>query len=367
MVIDSLMTVVAVPPPFNPIAFMAKWAWFVVTLFLKLCFTTALYATLAEMNRRIALFRQGKRPVAKALLLIPVVIVFCTGILLILNLWRIVFSDMTINLRAFNVRAVDLFFAVFRLAFLLASLAIGAALGWIIGRNVRVGKDRFGGVVYSNRGRYLGFWLTAFGICGFFRLMPWGFVTYWTVWVLLLAAAVVTATHWTLYGRIRAAGAAGAPGLPPGKPIEIEIPLDEAAALSALAALSLPAQEKAIAKKLAEEDFARMAHPGLHEAARNLLSSPQAKSEALGGLKKRGLAALDGRGWRLDGAATRWYAIGHLDLAAALTERQAGISRTRILHLAGPTQVIIEPGPLTLSVQEVPEVAGGVPSDLLVE
>jgi hypothetical protein len=366
MAVESLMTV-AVAPPFNPIAFMAKWVWFFFTLFLKLCFTTALYATLAEMNRRIALFRQGKRPVAKALLLIPVVIVFCTGILLILNLWRIVFSDMNINLRTFNVRAIDLFFAVFRLAFLLAALAIGAALGWIIGRNVRVGKDRFGGVVYSNRGRYLAFWLTAFGICGFFRLMPWGFVTYWTVWLLLLAAAVVTAAHWTLYGRIRAAGASRAPGLPPGKAIDIELPLAEAAVLSSLAALPPPASEQAIGKNLTDGDFARMAHPGLHEATRNLLSSPQAISEALGGLKKKGLAALDGRGWRLDGPAMRLNAIHHLDLAAALTERQAGGARTRILHLAGPTQVLFELGPSTLSIHEVPEAAAAARTDLLIE
>ena len=274
MAAESILTVMVVPP-FNPIAFLTKWSWFFFTLFLKLCFTTALYATLAEMNRRIALFRQGKRPVAKALLLIPVVIVFCTGILLVLNLWRIVFSDMAINPLAFNVRAADLFFAFFRLAFLLAALAIGAALGWIIGRNIHVGKDRFGGIVYRNRGRYLGFWLFAFGICGFFRLMPWGFVTYWTVWLLLLAAAIVTAAHWTLYGRVRAAGGWSAPGLPPGDPIAMELSLDEAAVLAGLAATPSPASEQAVANKLLEEDFARMAHPGLNDAARNLLSFPK--------------------------------------------------------------------------------------------
>jgi hypothetical protein len=231
----------------------------VVMLFIKLCYSTALYGTLAEINRRILVFRQGKRPVLRAILLLPTVVLFVTTILFALSFFRIIFGAQKITDLKGLLNAADIIFLFLRVGFLLAGVVLGAVLGVMLGRNIPVGRDRFGGLLYRNKGWYLGFWLFTFTLCGFFRLMPWGFVTYWTIWFLVLAACIVTAAHWTLYGALRAVAATEPPGLPPGEPVDLTLAPGEAVALSALLRARGPMPFGALGQSLSDPDTAWLA------------------------------------------------------------------------------------------------------------
>ncbi len=275
------------------LSFILGGALFLVVLFLKLCYSTALYSTLAEINRRIVVFRQCRRPVLRAILLLPAVVFFCSAVLFILCAPLVLIGGSPLALNTLvNVR--ELAFAFLRVGFILAAVVLGAALGIIVGRNVSMGRDRFGGVLYTNKGRYLAFWLFTFTLCGFFRLMPWGFITYWTIWLLVLAACLVTAAHWSLYGACRSMLAAPAPGLPPGELVDLSLKPREAVVLSALLRAPGPLPFDALGRSLSDPDAAWLAHP-VWTAEWGLLRQ---KEEAL----KDALEALAYEGPRREGA-----------------------------------------------------------------
>ncbi len=79
------------------VSFLTTSVGFVIVLFFKLCYSTALFATLAEITRRIEVFRRSRRPDARALLLLPVVVLFCSAILFALNLWSLFGSGFSLN------------------------------------------------------------------------------------------------------------------------------------------------------------------------------------------------------------------------------------------------------------------------------
>jgi hypothetical protein len=336
------------------VAFVSKSAMFLVVLFLKLCYSTALYATLAEVNRRITVFRQGRRPVMRALLLLPTVVLFCSAVLFALNFFRVVFGGVgAANLKAlFN--PADFIFVFLRVGFILAAVVLGGALGIMTGRAVPVGRDRFGGLLYRNRGRYLGFWLFTFTLCGFFRILPWGFVTYWTIWLLVLAACLVTAAHWTLYGACRSLVAAPGAGLPPGDPLTLSLGAPEAVVLSALLQNRGPLSQQGLARALAQPDPSCLAHPAWTEACEILQNEPTACAQALQKIETLGLATQSARGWSPAGAALRLRSMGFSEETASLTVKREGNARTVILQRQGATALLIEPGPLTLSLRELP-------------
>ncbi len=342
------------------LSFFTTGAFFLITLFLKLCYSTALYATLAEISRRIALFRQTRRPALRALLLLPAVVVFCTAILFALNLWRVVFGSLDLKgfTQAFN--PMDIIWVFLRGGFFLGAVALGAVLGLMVANHVTLGRDRFGGVLYKNRGRYLAFWFAAFSVCGLFRLLPWGFVTYWTVWVVVLAACLVTAAHWSIYGKVRSVAAATAPGLPAGGEIAFTLAAREAVALSALLRGRAPRDAEALARSLADPDPSWLAHPAWTAELRVLVQDPSALGAALEGLSVKGLAAKNGKGWSPAGPAARLRLMGFAETAAGLTVRKAGAARTVVLHLQGPSALLLEPGPATLGVREFPRGADAV-------
>jgi hypothetical protein len=335
------------------LAFMGKAVAFVVVLFLKLCYSTALFATLAEVNRRINLFRQSRRPAQRTLLLLAAVVVFCSGVLFLLSFFRVVFGGAGFSLKNI-VQPMEIVWVFLRVGFLMVAMAAGAAAGVMVGRKVALGRDRFGGILTQNRGRYLGFWLFAFTLCGLFRILPWGFATYWSIWLLVLAACLVAAVHWTLYGACRAALAAESPGLPPGEALNWTLEPPEALALSALVRAPGPLTPESLARFLGADDPSWMAHPEWAAQVHALRGEPASCAAALDGLQQRGLAAKSREGWILAGGARRLAAMGFVQEAAGLTVRRGGLARTVILQRNGPTALLVEPGPETLSIRELP-------------
>ncbi len=344
--------------------FVYKAVVWVVMLFVKLCYSTALYATLAEINRRIAVFRQGKRPVLRAVLLLPTVVLFVTTILFALSFFRVIFGAQKITDLRGLLNAADIIFLFLRVGFLFAGVVLGAVLGVMVGRNIPVGRDRFGGLIYRNKGRYLGFWLFAFTLCGFFRLMPWGFVTYWTIWFLVLSACIVTAAHWTLYGALRAVAATGAPGLPPGEPVDLKLSPSEAVTLSALLRARGPMPFSALGQSLAEPDTSWLAHPVWTGEWDRMRQDEHALTGALDSLAAKGLAAKGPSGWAAAGAALRLRQLGFVQEAAGLTVREKGGARTVVLQRQGASALIVEPAPDALFLRELPQ--GADPADALV-
>jgi hypothetical protein len=336
------------------VAFVSKSAMFLVVLFLKLCYSTALYATLAEINRRITVFRQGRRPVLRALLLLPTVVLFCSAVLFALNFFRVIFGGVgATNFKAlFN--PADFIFVFLRVGFIFAAVALGCALGIMTGRAVPVGRDRFGGLLYRNRGRYLGFWLFTFTLCGFFRILPWGFATYWTIWLLVLAACLVTAAHWTLYGACRAVMASPSVGLPQGDPLSLSLGAPEAVALSALLRTHGPITTEGLSRWLAQPDPSCLAHPAWAEACEALRDEPAGRERALQNLESAGLAAHSPGGWSPAGPALRIRAMGFSENTASLTVKRGGRARTTVLQRQGATALLLDPGPSTLTLHELP-------------
>jgi hypothetical protein len=333
---------------------MAKvlsFAWlgivFLVLLFLKLCYSTALFSTLAEITRRIQLFRKLRRPAVRALLLLPAVILFCTAVLFALNLVRLFGGGFSLTPGFF-------IFLVLRIAFLLAALAVGLLLGLLVAGRIPMGRDRFGGVIYKNRGRYLAFWLGTFSLCGLFRLLPWGFVTYWTIWFLLVGASLALMVHWRLYGRYRSLRLHRSPGLPPGEPLDLSLSAREAVLLSALLRHKGPADAQALARALKSPDPVLLAHPGWAWELGALADEAGALEAGLEGLVLRHLATRTGGGYAPAGQAQRLASLGQADWAAGLTVHEGGAATTRVLHRAGPSSLILEIGPTTLGIREVP-------------
>ena len=154
-------------------------------------------------------------------------------------------------------------FLILRVAFLLAALAVGLLIGLLVAGRIPMGRDRFGGVIYRNRGRYLAFWLGTFSLCGLFRLLPWGFVTYWTIWFLLLGASLALTVHWRLYARYRALRLRPSPGLPPGEPLDLSLSAREAVLLSTLLRQKGPADARSLARSLTQPDPVLLAHPAV--------------------------------------------------------------------------------------------------------
>ena len=334
------------------LSFILGSALFLVLLFIKLCYSTALYSTLAEINRRITVFRQSRRPVLRAILLLPAVVFFCSAVLFILcaPLVLIGASPLSFN-TLMNVR--ELAFAFLRVGFILAAVVLGTALGIIVGRNVSMGRDRFGGVLYANRGRYLAFWLFTFTLCGFFRLMPWGFITYWTIWLLVLAACLVAAAHWTLYGACRSMLAAPAPGLPPGDPVNLSLKPREAVVLSALMRASGPLPFDALGRTFSDPDAAWLAHPMWTAEWGLLRQKEEALKDALETLASKGLVEKGPSGWAARGAALRLRHLGFIQASVGLTVRQGGAARTLVLHRQGPTALLLEPSPGAFTLREL--------------
>ena len=335
------------------VAFATKSVTFLVVLFLKLCYSTALFATLAEINRRITVFRQGRRPVLRALLLLPTVVLFCSAVLFALNFFRVVFGGVTgANLKTL-LNPADFIFVFLRVGFLLAAVVLGGVLGIMVGRAVPVGRDRFGGLLYRNRGRYLGFWLFACTLCGFFRILPWGFATYWTIWLLCLAACIVTAAHWTLYGTCRAVLALPGAGLPPGEALNLSLSAVDAVVLSALLKARGPLAPEALVRALGQPDPSWLAHPAWAGALQGLSEDSETRAAALQHLASLGLIAQSAAGWRLSGPSARLAGMAFSEETASLTVKREGMSRTVILQRQGATALLVEPGPQTLTVREL--------------
>jgi hypothetical protein len=341
-------------PAMTAIRWMIGGAVFLVLLFLKLCFTTALYATLAEIHRRIQMFKGNRRPPIRALLLLPVVILFVTLVLFVLCLPGFFQLDLNLgNLARMNVNPMAFVWMGLRFGFLLAAIGLGALLGFMLGRGATLGKDRFGGILVNMKGGHLTFWTGCFAVAGFFRLMPWGFVTYWTVWAMVLSACLVAALHYALYGRTRAAYAGRSPGLPPGDPIDLELDAPQAAVLSALIKAPGPATEASLGASLKTPDVSLLAHPVWTGAALNLARDPAGMARVLGDLQSLGLAQKGPKGWSASGAAARLRALGFCDRASSVSVRTAGGAVTRVLLWAGPSKMMLEPGPGTLSIREM--------------
>ena len=353
----------SVPLPVPPaLAKLLSFAWlgivFLVLLFLKLCYSTALFSTLAEITRRIQLFRTLRRPAVRALLLLPAVILFCTAVLFSLNLVRLFGGGFSLTPGFF-------LFLVLRISFLLAALVIGVLLGVLIAGRIPMGKDRFGGVLYKNRGRYLAFWLGTFSLCGLFRLLPWGFVTYWTIWFLLVGASLALTVHWRLYARYRGLRLSRSPGLPLGEPLDLTLSAREAIVLSALLREKGPADARAVARSLQKPDPVLLAHPGWAWEIQAIAEDPSALESELESLVLRRLASRMGRGYAPAGPALRLGSAGQADWAAGLTLREGGASSTRILHRVGPSSLLLDLGPTTLGVREL--VPGQDPVSALIE
>lgn len=347
------------------LSFAIKSVTFLVVLFLKLCYSTALFATLAEINRRITVFRQVRRPVLRAILLLPTVVLFCSAVLFALNFFRVVFGGVTgANLKTL-LNPADFIFVFLRSGFLIAAVVLGGALGIMVGRAVPVGRDRFGGLLYRNRGRYLGFWLFAFTLCGFFRILPWGFATYWTIWLLLLAACIVTAAHWTLYGACRAVLAMPGAGLPPGEALNLSLSPADAVVLSALLKARGPLVPEALGRALARPDPAWLAHPAWAEALKDLSEDSGIRAASLQRLASLGLIAKSAEGWRPAGAAARLSAMAFSEETASLTVKHTGTAKTLILQRQGATALLVEPRPQALLLRELP--AGADPVSALME
>jgi hypothetical protein len=333
--------------------FLLRVILFVVGIFLKLCYSTALFATLAEINRRITLFRQSRRPAQRTLLLLAAVVVFCSGVLFFLSFFRVVFGGVGFSLKNI-VQPMEILWVFLRVGFLLVAMAAGGAVGIMAGRGVALGRDRFGGILTQNRGRYLGFWLFAFTLCGLFRILPWGFATYWAIWLLVLAACMVAAAHWTLYGACRAALAAKVTGLTPGEALDLSLEAPQALALSVLVRATGPLSPESLGRFLGAQDPAWMAHPAWAAQTQALRADSASCAAALEGLRERGLAAQTRDGWILSGGARRLAAMGFVEEAAGLTVRRGGRARTVVLQRRGPTALLVEPGPETLSIRELP-------------
>lgn len=347
------------------VAFATKSVTFVVVLFLKLCYSTALFATLAEINRRITVFRQGRRPMLRAILLLPTVVLFCSAVLFALNFFRVVFGGVTgANLKNL-LNPADLIFVVLRVGFLLAAVVLGGVLGIMVGRAIPVGRDRFGGLLYRNRGRYLGFWLFAFTLCGFFRILPWGFATYWTIWLLLLAACIVTAAHWTLYGACRAVLAMPGAGLEPGEALNLSLDATDAVVFSALLRARGPLTPEGLGHALSRPDPSWLAHPAWAGAHKILGEAPETRAASLQHLATLGLIAKSAAGWHVSGSAVRLSGMAFSEETVSLTVRREGTARTMVLQRQGASAILFEPGPQTLTLRELP--AGSDPSAALLE
>ncbi len=323
---------------------------FIVTLFLKLCFSTALYATLAEIQRRIQVFRQQTRVTIRAVLLLPTVLLFCSAVLLLLWTWGILSAGLAIaDLKSLGAIA----WAVVRVVFLGLCIVAGGLLGWMTGQKAPMGKDRFGGILMHGRRRYLGFWVGAFAVCGFFRLMPWGFITYWTVCALAASAAVVCGAHWMIYTRFRSLVAKAAPGLPPGERLDLKLTAEEAVILSAVVRSASPLAPEGIAAALGHPDPAWLAHPAWFAAVARLAADPTALTQALTALQQQGLIAGAPYGWAVAGKAARLQALRCADTVGAVTIKANGRAVTRVLQWCGPSTMLVEPGPETLRIREL--------------
>ncbi|MEW6757619.1 MAG: hypothetical protein AB1347_05305 [Acidobacteriota bacterium] len=348
----------------NPIAkgigLIVSGVVFILALFLKLCFTTALYATLAEIQRRVQVYKANRRPPVRAILLIPVVILFVSAVLFLISVPRFIFGTMNLQaLRGLQINPMTVVWIGLRFGFLLAALVLGLVLGLMIGRGFPVLKDRFGGVLVASKGAHLTFWTAAFALAGFFRLMPWGIVTYWTVWLLVLAACLVMGAHYSLYGSYREAYARTSAGLGSGDPIRLDLDAGEAVVLSAILGSRGALTEQALAHSLRAPDASLLAHPAWAERAHALASDPAALGAVLSSLATRGLAGKSAQGWGPAGASLRLRSAGFCDRAAALTVKGPSGSRTRVVQWLGPSRLLLEPGPLTLTLREL------VPGDSL--
>lgn len=352
-------------PALKAFSFLVGAGFFLVVLFLKLCYTTALFATLSEIHRRIQVFRQNRRPDPRALLLLPVVVVFVSLVLLLLSAPRLLFGATSFKaLASFRINPMDVVWMGLRGGFLLAAPLLGIVLGLLMGRNVPVSREPFGGVVLKGRWRALGFWTGAFAVAGFFRLMPWGFVTYWTVWTMVLAAAMVLGILYTLYGRTRAALRVPSPG--PGPAFDgLTLGAAEAAVLAVLCGSGSPLGTKEIAAALKAPPPPVALHPGWAERAFALRGDGQALGTVLAALAEKGLAAKTPQGWKPAGGAEALAAARWADRTAALTVKEAGRAKTAVVHFLGASAVVVEPGPLTLEIRRVPE--GRTPASALVE
>ena len=379
-------------------SFLATSIWFLLALLVKLCYSTALFATVAEVHRRVQVFRQNGRPTLRAIVLLPVVILFCSLVLFALWVWPLLTTQVSWT----RPTLASLAWMVFRLAFLGAAVVLGAAIGIVVGRNIPMGRDRFGGVVVRNRGRYLVVWAGAFSVCGVFRLMPWGFVTYWVVWMLVLSACLVAGTHFVLHSRFRALRACSSPGLPPGGRLDLSLDAEEAVALSALvratqlpaalsgsgvpnsasAGASLPrpssagstvvdsdlvdpnlvgprrtADAETVAGVLVAGDVAWSSHPAWADAAQALGADSRKLERALGHLASKGLVRGNGDRFAVTGDAERLSALVVADRTVALSTRTAEGTTTQVVTLHGPSAVLWEPGPQHLRVREVERTA----------
>lgn len=326
-------------------ALLATSVWFLIVLFLKLCYSTALFATLAEITRRIDVFRGSRRPTARALLLLPVVVLFCSAILFALNLWPIFGSGLALN-------GASLLRLALRLGLFVFALGAGAALGLLFGSRVRMGHDRFGGVLCDNPGRYLSLWLAAFGACGFFRLLPWGFLSFASVFCLVLLAASVTAAHWLIYGRYRAVASAPAPLPGETGPVRLALTAREAVGLALLARYPQGLDLEHARLFLAKPDPALVVHPAWQAEAAALQDDDGALTALLASLGSKGLAAQDGGTWVPTGAAARLAGMGHVREAVALTVKEGDQARTFVCQRLGPLTLVVEPGPATLRIDE---------------
>lgn len=352
-------------PALQAFSFLMGAGFFLVALFLKLCYTTALFATLAEIQRRIQVFRQNRRPEPRTLLLLPVVVVFVSLVLFLLSAPRILAGSTPLRtLAGFRINPMDVVWMGLRLGFLLAAPLLGLVVGILLGRGVAVTREPLGGVAVPVRWRTLGFWTGAFAVAGFFRLMPWGFVTYWTVWVLVLAAFMVLGLLYTLYGRTRWALGRVSPG--PGPAFtSITLTAAEAAVLGVLCRSGGPMGPKELAASLKAPPPPVAIHPGWAERAHVLSGDGEALNAALTTLAEKGLAARTPQGWRPSGGAEALSAARWADRTAALTVKEAGRAKTAVVHVFGTSAVILEPGPVTLEARRVPE--GRSPASALVE
>ncbi|MGC8762804.1 MAG: hypothetical protein ACP5VN_04115 [Acidobacteriota bacterium] len=352
-------------PALKVFSFFVGAGFFLVALFLKLCYTTALFATLAEIHRRIQVFRQNRRPDPRALLLLPVVVVFVSLVLFLLSAPRILAGATPLRaLAGFRINPMDVVWMGLRLGFLLAAPLLGIVLGIILGRGGTVAREPFGGVVVPGRWRTLGFWTGAFAVAGFFRLMPWGFVTYWTVWVMILAASMVLGLLYTLYGQTRSVLARPSPG--PGPAFGgLSLSAAEAAVLGVLWQRGRPVAPGELAAALKAPPPPVAIHPGWAERAHALSEGGEALGEVLKTLSEKGLAARSPQGWEPSGGAQALAAARWADRAAALTVKEPGRAKTAVVHFFGPSAVVSEPGPVTLEIRRVPE--GRSPASALVE
>jgi hypothetical protein len=331
---------------------------FLFFLIIKLCYSTALFATVAEVHRRVQVFRQSRRPTLRAIILVPVVILFVSLVLLLLWLWPVLTSGIgwpRPNLRDSNwvvpgLKAIG--WLALRLGILAVGGLIGAGIGLVVGRKIPMGRDRFGGVVLQNRGRYLMFWAGTFSVCGMFRLMPWGFVTFPIVWMLVLAACVVAFVHLTLHGRFRALRAMTPAGLPPGRRLELALDAEEAVALSALVRCG-PAKVDAVAELLVAGDVAWSSHPVWAGLAAEIGADPARLQRILTRLSSRRLVEVSGGTFAPVGDALRLAALVVADRSVAVSTRTAQGARTRVVTLHGPSAVLWEPGPNELRLREV--------------